>query len=71
VSESDREVRAGLTETVDKTKKASRMSSDEVSMPVWQEKHLRAATTAAGVALSWNVDTDAITMDVPGPSQAA
>jgi two-component sensor histidine kinase len=40
------------------------MSSNEVSMPVWHEKHLRAATTAAGVALwSWNVDTDAITMD--------
>jgi two-component sensor histidine kinase len=40
------------------------MSSDEVSMPQWQEKHLRAATNAAGVALwSWNVDTDAITMD--------
>ena len=40
------------------------MSLDEVSMPVWDEKHLRAATTAAGVALwSWNVDTDAITMD--------
>jgi len=33
-------------------------------MPVWDEKHLRAATSAAGVALwSWNVDTDAITMD--------
>jgi hypothetical protein len=31
---------------------------------VWNEKHLRAATRAAGVALwSWNVDTDAITMD--------
>jgi hypothetical protein len=27
------------------------MSSNEVTMPVWQEKHLRAATTAAGVAL--------------------
>lgn len=40
------------------------MSSDQVSMPVWHEKHLRAATRAAGVALwSWNVDTDAITMD--------
>src|SRR3954469_2636192 len=40
------------------------MSFDEVSMPVWDEKHLRAATTAAGVALwSWNVDTDTITMD--------
>jgi hypothetical protein len=33
-------------------------------MPVWNEKHLRAATHAAGVALwSWNVDTDAITLD--------
>ena len=40
------------------------MSSNKVSMPVWHEKHLRAATTAAGVALwSWNVDADAITMD--------
>jgi two-component sensor histidine kinase len=39
-------------------------SSGEVGMPEWQEKHLRAATIAAGVALwSWNVDTDAITMD--------
>src|ERR1700730_10660565 len=38
--------------------------SAEASMPVWHEKHLRAATRAAGVALwSWNVDTDAITMD--------
>jgi two-component sensor histidine kinase len=33
-------------------------------MAVWSEKHLRAATRAAGVALwSWNADTDAITMD--------
>lgn len=40
------------------------MSARDVSMPVWHEKHLRAATRAAGVALwSWNVDTDAITMD--------
>jgi two-component sensor histidine kinase len=40
------------------------MSSNDVTMPVWHEKHLRAATRAAGVALwSWNVDTDAITMD--------
>lgn len=40
------------------------MSSSEASMPVWHEKHLRAATHAAGVALwSWNVDTDAIAMD--------
>jgi two-component sensor histidine kinase len=33
-------------------------------MPTWHEKHLRAATRAAGVALwSWEVDTDAIAMD--------
>jgi two-component sensor histidine kinase len=33
-------------------------------MPIWSEKHLRAATRAAGVALwSWNVDTDAIILD--------
>ncbi|WP_146036535.1 sensor histidine kinase [Pseudotabrizicola formosa] len=31
---------------------------------VWDERHLRIATGAAGVALwSWNVDTDRITMD--------
>src|SRR5437763_16076860 len=42
------------------------MSLINVTMPVWHEKHLRAATRAAGVALwSWNVDTDAITMDEP------
>lgn len=42
----------------------SAMSLSDVTMPVWHEKHLRAATRAAGVALwSWNVDTDAITMD--------
>src|SRR2546423_8801856 len=40
------------------------MPSDVTDMPVWNEKHLRAATHAAGVALwSWNVDTDAITLD--------
>jgi two-component sensor histidine kinase len=40
------------------------LTMPELTMPVWQEKHLRAATAAAGVALwSWNVDTDAITMD--------
>jgi PAS domain-containing protein len=40
------------------------MSSNEISVPVWNEKHLRAATAAAGVALwSWNVDTDVVTMD--------
>src|SRR6185369_13992892 len=40
------------------------MSSSYVTMPIWHEKHLHAATRAAGVALwSWNVDTDAITMD--------
>src|SRR4029079_197622 len=33
-------------------------------MPMWNEKHLRAATRAAGISLwSWNVDTDAISMD--------
>ena len=38
--------------------------SNGKNMPVWDEKQLRAATDAAGVALwSWNVDTDAITMD--------
>src|SRR5204862_4299631 len=38
--------------------------SNSVTMPVWHEKQLRAATSAAGVALwAWNVDTDAITMD--------
>src|SRR5947209_16495328 len=42
------------------------MFPSQVTMPVWHEKHLRAATHAAGVALwSWNVDTDAITMDEP------
>lgn len=36
-------------------------------MPAWHEKHLRAATRAAGVALwSWNVDTDDIAMDELG-----
>jgi two-component sensor histidine kinase len=40
------------------------MASKDGTMPVWHEKQLRAATRAAGVALwSWNVDTDAITMD--------
>ena len=36
------------------------MSPSDVTMPVSNEKHLRAANRAAGVALwSWNVDTDA------------
>ena len=40
------------------------MSSEQSSLPVWDAKHLRFATDAAGVALwSWNVDTDRITMD--------
>lgn len=40
------------------------MPPNESTMPVWHERQLRAATRAAGVALwSWNVDTDAITMD--------
>ena len=34
------------------------------SPPVWDAKHLRFATEAAGVGLwSWNVDTDEIAMD--------
>src|SRR3954451_23638382 len=42
------------------------MSPRDETMLAWHEKHLRAATRAAGVALwSWNVDTDAITMDEP------
>jgi PAS domain-containing protein len=40
------------------------MPADVFTMQAWHEKHLRAATHAAGVALwSWNVDTDAITLD--------
>jgi two-component sensor histidine kinase len=36
----------------------------EDDVPEWRERHLRAATRAAGVALwSWNVDTDAIVLD--------
>src|SRR5438270_14037035 len=46
--------------------KQSAMCASQVTMPLWHERHLRAATRAAGVALwSWNVDTDAITMDEP------
>ena len=37
---------------------------EQSSAPVWSANHLRVAADAAGVALwSWNVDTDAITMD--------
>ena len=37
---------------------------EQTSALVWSAKHLRIATDAAGIALwSWNVDTDAITMD--------
>ena len=51
-------------ETKSEISKARQMSSTATNMPIWHEKHLRAATRAAGVALwSWNVDTDAITMD--------
>ena len=40
------------------------MTESFTTMPTWNEKHLRAATRAAGIALwSWNVDSDAITMD--------
>ena len=47
-----------------KPAKQNAMPSSGMPMPVWDEKQLRAATEAAGVALwSWNVDTDAIAMD--------
>ena len=40
------------------------MARDILSITAWDEKHLPAANHAAGVALwSWNVDTDALTMD--------
>ena len=40
------------------------MSCAPSSPPVWDAKHLRLATDAAGVGLwSWNVDTDKFTMD--------
>ena len=42
----------------------SDMNSGQSSLPVWESRHLRLATDAAGVALwSWNVDTDRLTMD--------
>ncbi len=38
-------------------------AADEL-LAIWEEKHLRRAIEAAGVALwSWNVDTDRLTMD--------
>jgi len=38
--------------------------SEQPTLPVWHEGHLRLAIDAAGVALwSWNVDTDHLTMD--------
>lgn len=40
------------------------MPSEKPGPPVWDLRHLRAATDAAGVALwSWDVDTDEFTMD--------
>jgi two-component sensor histidine kinase len=40
------------------------MSSEASAPKIWGEKQLRAAVDAAGVALwSWNVDTDAVTLD--------
>jgi two-component sensor histidine kinase len=40
------------------------MSSEQLSSPVWDSKHLRFAIDAAGVGLwSWNVDTDRVAMD--------
>jgi two-component sensor histidine kinase len=43
------------------------LPSEQSGFPQWDEKHLRAAIAAAGVALwSWNVDTDEIRMDERG-----
>jgi two-component sensor histidine kinase len=40
------------------------MSSEASAPKIWGERQLRAAVDAAGVALwSWNVDTDAVTLD--------
>jgi two-component sensor histidine kinase len=40
------------------------MSATDATPPVWDEKRLRIASDAAGVALwSWNVDTDSIALD--------
>lgn len=40
---------------------------DQMSNPLWDERHLRFAVTAAGVALwAWNVDTDRLAMDEIG-----
>jgi two-component sensor histidine kinase len=43
------------------------LSFEQTNPPVWDVKHMRIATKAAGVALwSWNVDTDKITMNERG-----
>ena len=43
------------------------MLSKTLSPPRWEDKHLRLAIDAAGVALwSWNVDNDKLTMDENG-----
>ena len=43
------------------------MTSGELDLTAWDQKHLRLAIKAAGVALwSWNVDTDKLTMDQRG-----
>jgi len=40
------------------------MADKQPNRAIWDEKHLRIATEAAGIAMwSWNVDTDRITMD--------
>ncbi len=52
-----------LSKGGDSPQKSAQWRADG-QMPIWREKHLRAATRAAGVALwSWNVETDAIAMD--------
>jgi hypothetical protein len=44
-----------LVSFVDRVR-AKATASSSIQMPVWDEKHLRAATDAAGIALwSWNV----------------
>lgn len=43
------------------------LPTKHLSPPVWEEKHLRFATDAAGIGLSsWHVDTDTMTMDQRG-----
>jgi two-component sensor histidine kinase len=55
---------AGIGEYDDPPSPKDASAQAVVPMAIWGEKHLRAATQAAGVALwAWNVDSDAIAMD--------